>query len=337
MNISNETKIGALTSVAIVLLILGFNFLKGNSFSSKASHYYAVFDNIQGLANSNPVIINGKQIGTVVSTEGSRDMRKITVGININQPVDIPDNSVAVINPSVLGTTGLEIKLGTTQTFYKSGDTLPTQASAGMFDEAFQKVDPVLTQVKTTLATLDTLLRGFTKVLDASTQENIKGTMASLNKTMASLAASSASMQAMLNAQSGSIAKTMDNVSSFTGTLAKNNDKLTETMANLDKTSENFSRLDFQKSLTTVDSALNELKIAVKKMNSEDGTIGKLLNNASLYNNLNATSNKINLLLDDIRVHPKRYVSISVFGKKTKDEPLNVPTPDTLNAPYLQK
>jgi phospholipid/cholesterol/gamma-HCH transport system substrate-binding protein len=129
----------------------------------------------------------------------------------------------------------------------------------------------------------------------------------------------------------------MDNVSSFTGTLAKNNDKLTETMANLDKTSENFSRLDFQKSLTTVDSTLNELKIAVKKINSEDGTIGKLLNNAALYNNLTATSNKINLLLDDIRVHPKRYVSISVFGKKTKDAPLDVPTPDTLNAPYIHK
>ncbi len=337
MKISNETKVGALTSITIVLLILGFNFLKGNSFSSKAAHYSAVFGNIQGLANSNPVMINGKQVGTVVSTDGGRDMRRIVVGINITQAVDIPDNSVAVINPSILGTTGLEIKLGNSATFYKTGDTLTTQVSAGMFDEAFQKVDPVLTQVRITLGTLDTLLRGFNKVLDQSTQENIRGTMAGLNKTMASLAQSAASIQTMLNAQSGSIAKTMDNVSSFTGTLAKNNDKLSETMANLDKTSENFSRLDFQKSLTTVDSTLNELKLAVRKINSEDGTIGKLLNNASLYNNLNATSNKINLLLDDIRVHPKRYVSISVFGKSAKQDPLVVPTPDTLNAPYLHK
>ena len=335
MKISNETKIGALTSIAIVLLILGFNFLKGNSFGGKTIHYYAVFNNIQGLANSNPVVINGKQVGTIASTNGGRDMRRIIVTMNISQPLDIPDNSLAVINPSLLSTTALEIKLGSTSTFYKDGDTIATGASSGMFDEAFTKVDPVLSQVKITLGSLDSLLSAFNSVFNESTKDNIRTTMGNLNKITASLAVSAVSIQTMLNAESGSVAKTMDNVNTITGTLAKNKDKMEETITNLDKTTENFSKLDLQKTLTTVDSTLSELKEAVTKINSEDGSLGKLINNTSLYNNLNATSNKINLLLDDIRVHPKRYISISVFGKKDKDAPLTSPTPDTLNAPYI--
>jgi phospholipid/cholesterol/gamma-HCH transport system substrate-binding protein len=126
----------------------------------------------------------------------------------------------------------------------------------------------------------------------------------------------------------------MDNVSSFTGTLAKNNDKIGETINNLDKTTENFSKLDLQKTLTNLDGTLSQLKTAIT---TENGSLGKLMNNPSLYNNLNATSNKINLLLDDIRVHPKRYISFSVFGKKDKDAPLTSPTPDTVDAPYIHK
>jgi phospholipid/cholesterol/gamma-HCH transport system substrate-binding protein len=335
MNISNETKIGALTSVAIVLLILGFNFLKGKTFGGKTTQYYAVFSNIQGLANSNPVIINGKQVGTISGTDGGRDMRRIVVAMNMSQAVDIPANSVASINPSLVGTTSLEIKLGDSSAYYKDGDTLISVASGGgMFDEAFKKVDPVLKEVKGTVVALDSVLTALHSMLDVTTKNNIKGTMENLNKMTASLVVSSASLQSLLNAQTGAVAKTMDNLSSFTGTLAKNNNKLEETMTNLDKTTENFSKLDLQKTLTTIDGTLTGLKDAVGKINSEDGSLGKLINNASLYNNLNATSNKINLLLDDIRVHPKRYVSISVFGKKDKDEPLTVPTPDTVNAPY---
>ena len=331
MKISNETKIGALTSISIVLLILGFNFLKGKSFSGKTLHYYAIFDNIQGLANSNPVMINGKQVGTIGSTDGGRDMRKITVLMNMSQAVDIPDNSVAVIDPSVLGTTSLEIKLGTSNNFYKDGDTLFTKASAGMLDDALAKVDPVLSEAKVTLTSLDSLLVSVNSILSESTKENIRGTMNSLNKTTASLAVSAQSIESMLNTQTGAIAKTMDNVSSFTGALAKNNDKIGETISNLDKTTENFSKLDLQKTLTTLNGTLSQLKTVVT---TENGTLGKLMNNPSLYNNLNATSNKINLLLDDIRVHPKRYISFSVFGKKDKDAPLTSPTPDTVNAPY---
>lgn len=337
MKISNETKVGALTAIAITLLILGFNFLKGKNLTTKTMRFYAVFGNIQGLASSNAVVINGKQVGTIYSTEGSRDMRRIVVALTLNQAVDIPDNSIAVITPSLLGTTSVEIKLGTTNTFKKNGDTLLTMASAGMFDEAFQKVDPVLYQVKNAVKSLDSVLLTVNSVFDPSTKNNIKAVMENLNRTTATLALSSASLQTLLNTQTGALAKTLDNMSSFTGGLKNNNAKIDQTLTNLEATTAKFSKLELEKTLTSLDLTVTELKNTIGKVNSDNGTLGLLINDTRLYNNLTATSNKLNLLLDDFRVHPKRYVNISVFGRKDKAGPLSVPEPDTLNAPYLKR
>ena len=337
MKISNETKVGSLTAISIVLLILGFNFLKGKNLTAKTMRFYAVFGNIQGLASSNAVVINGKQVGTVYSTDGGQDMRRIIVAISMNQSVNIPDNSVAVISPSILGTTSVEIKLGSSNIYKQNGDTLATIASSGMFDEALQKVDPVLMQVKNAVISLDSVLSTVNSVFDANTKNNIRAVMENLNKTTATLAISSASLQTLLNTQTGTLAKTLDNVSSFTGGLKNNNAKIDQTLTNLEATTAKLSRLEIEKTLTSLDLTVTELKNTIGKVNSDKGTLGLLINDTKLYNNLNATSNKLNLLLDDVRTHPKRYVNISVFGKKDKSGPLLVPLPDTVNAPYLKQ
>ena len=337
MKMSNETKVGSLTAISIVLLILGFNFLKGRSLTAKTVRYYAVFENIQGLATSNAVVINGKQVGTVLSTDGGVDMRKITVVLTLNQAVNIRVNSLALINPSVLGTTSIEIKLGNSQVFKNEGDTLETIASKGMLDDAFQKVDPVLMQVKNTIRTLDSVLMTVNSVFDSNTKNNIKAVMANLSSTTASLAISSASLQSLLNTQTGAVAKTLENVSEITGTLKNNDKKIDQTLTNLETTTANFSKLNIEKTLLSIDATVNELKNTLGNVNSQKGSLGLLISDPKLYNNLSATSNKLNLLLDDIRVHPKRYINVSVFGKKDKSEPLLTPLADTINAPYTKQ
>ena len=334
MKISDETKVGSLTAISIVLLILGFNFLKGRDLTVKSMRFYAIFENIQGLASSNAVVINGKQVGTVYNTDGGKDMRKITVVLTINQSVEIPDNSIAVINPSVLGTTSIEIRLGNSQQFINDGDTLATIASKGMLDDAFQKVDPVLLQVKNAIKSLDSVLLTVNNVFDSKTKNNIRGVMENLNTTTASLAISSASLQAILNTQTGALSKTLENVSAFKGTLKNNDAKIDQTLTNLETTTAKFSKLDIEKTLTSINGTINELKNTIGKVNSDKGSLGLLISDPKLYNNLSATSNKLNLLLDDVRVHPKRYINISVFGKKDKNLPLTIPLPDTVNAPY---
>ena len=336
MNISNETKVGSLTAISIVLLILGFNFLKGRNLTVKSMRFYAVFENIEGLTSSNAVVINGKQVGTVYSTDGGEDMRKITVALTINQLINIPDNSIAVITPSVLGVTSMEIRLGNSKVYKKEGDTLASIASKGMLADAFQKVDPVLLEVSNMIRSLDTVLVTVNSVFDTNTKNNIKSVMANLNNTTASLAISSASLQAILNTQSGALAKTLNNVSDITGTLKNSDKKIDQTLTNLETTTSKLSKLDLEKTLTTINATISDLKNTIEKVNSDKGSIGLLINDPKLYNNLSATSNKLNLLLDDVRVHPKRYINVSVFGKKEKNKPLTAPLPDTINAPYTK-
>ena len=337
MKISNETKVGALTVIAVTLLVLGFNFLKGKSLFGKSRTLFAKYTNVQGLANSNPVMINGLEVGIVYSITTDKNMKQILVNMNITKDVNIPRNSIAVIKPNPLGTNSIDIRLGDTNSFIPNNDTIKTEPTIGIFNEVYQKIDPVLVNVKNAVKSLDSVMYNINSVVDPYAKNNIRATLENLNKMTASLALSSASLGAMLNLQTGVMAKTMNNLNSFTGNLASNNDTINRLMANLEKATYKFSQLDLAKTLTSLNATIGELKSTIGKLNTNNGTVGLLLNDTRLYNNLAATANKINLLLDDLRTNPKRYVSFSLFGKKNKEEALTVPLPDTLHAPYLRK
>lgn len=337
MKISNETKVGAIAIVAITFLILGFSFLKGKKFFTSNTTLVGLYGNVHGLANSNPITINGLQVGTVYSITTEKDMRSIAVAFNITKDINIPNNSIAVIKPNPLGITSVEIILGNSMQMLKNKDTILTEANAGIFNDVLKKVDPVLYEVKRAVGSLDTLLDNFNSMLDPNSKRNIAASMENLNKITTSLAYSSASLQSLLNAQTGSIAKTLDNMNAVTSNLAANNPKINNIVTNLDKTTTKFSQIDLKKTMDTLDVAVNNLKSIINNVNSNNGTLGKLMNDPALYNNLASTSNKLNLLLDDIRVNPKRYVSISLIGKKTTSTPLMVPLPDTVSSPYIIK
>ena len=337
MKISNETKIGALTAIAIVLLILGFNFLKGKSFFGKTHTLYAKYTNVQGLATSNPVMINGLQVGTVYSITTDKNMKEILVNMTMTKDVNLPVNSVAIIKPSLLQTVSIDIKLGNATTYIPKNGTIATEATAGIFNDVLSKIDPVLYQVTKAVNSIDSVLQSVNRILDPNAKNNISATLDNLNKTTANLIGASASLTILLNTQTGALAGTLNNLNSFTSNLDKNNSKITNLVGNLDKTATNLSQLDLQKTLTTLNGTIGDLKSTIGKLNSTSGTAGLLLNDTKLYNNLTATANKINLLIDDLKTNPKRYVNISVFGKKNTAPGLTVPLPDTVNAPYIKQ
>ncbi len=334
MKISNETKVGILVAVAIALLILGLNFLKGKKLFSNATTFYGLYQNIQGLQNSNPVLINGMQVGTVYKISPAKDMKTITVEMNITKDITIPSNSVAFIKSNPLGTSSVEITLGNASTFLKNKDTIPTVAHAGLFSEVLTKVDPLLLDVRKAITTIDTLTGNVNSVLDPSAKNNIASMLQNLNKISEALLTTTASLNILMNHQNGALAQTLKNANSITSNLAANNEKISSITSNLEKTTEKFAQLDIQKTYKTLDSAIANFKQALNQFNNPNGTFGKLMNDPTLYQNLASTGNKLNLLLDDIRLHPKRYINVSVFGKKQKNEPLLIPLPDTLNSPY---
>lgn len=330
MKISNETKVGALTAIAITLLILGFNFLKGKTLFKTGNFLYAKYTDTKGIMVSNAVFINGYQVGSVFEIENAdQNLSSIIVAIKLKDHYNIPVNSVATIKDNPLGTASIAIALGDAKQYLNSGDTVLTASSAGLLGDVMNKLGPVGDQIKTTVHSLDSVLKNINSIFDPNTKNNLQQVIANINKTTASLVVSSASLQAMMNQQNGAITQSMNNVASFTKNLADNNDKVTKMLVNVEKTTDNFSKADLSGTVDKLKTTITNLNSILEKAGSKEGSLGKLMNDKALYDNLTNTVRSANILMDDLRVHPKRYVSLSVFGKKDKSGPLQAPLTDS--------
>jgi phospholipid/cholesterol/gamma-HCH transport system substrate-binding protein len=322
--ISNETKIGVLAVVALAALILGFNFLKGSSLFEKKKKIYAVFDNVEGLDVSNVVQVSGLTIGTVTGiNESDKDLSQgIVVAISLNKDVHIPKNSVGSINAGLLNAATIIIDKGSDNQFLGDGDTLATKRKSNLLSQVETSVNPVIIQLAGTLTSLDSLIEVIGTMFDPKLKNNFSA-------IIANLAGSSAQLQTLLNAQTGSLAQSLKNMNEFTANLDKNNDHITQTLENFDKTSANLASARIPEAVEGLRSTMTDLKAAIGKVNSTNGSLGLLLNDKHLYQNLESTTRSLNTLLDDLRIHPKRYVNITVFGKKDKSGPLTAPVSDS--------
>ena len=330
MKITNETKVGALSAIAITLLILGFNFLKGKSIFKSGSFLYAKYADTKGLMISNPVVINGLQVGSVYELEEQdKNIDTIIVSIKLNRELNIPVNSLATVGNNPLTSSIITIELGDSKTFLKHDDTLLTSNMPGMLGNLTQRITPLVDRVTATVESLDSVLKNVNTIFDPYTKHNMQEVVANANKTMAYLVSSSASLNALLNNQTGVLSKSLNNVNSFTQTLARNNDKVDHMMANIETATTNFSKADIDGTINQLRGTVEKLNAAVEKIDSKDGSLGLLLNDKQLYNNLENTTRSLNILMDDIRINPKRYVSISIFGGKSKGQPLTSPLPVT--------
>jgi phospholipid/cholesterol/gamma-HCH transport system substrate-binding protein len=335
MKINNETKVGALTALAITLLILGFNFLKGKSLFKTGSFVYAKVKQTKGLMVSNPVYIHGLQVGSVYELEeANKNIDTIIIAIKLTKDVNIPNNSFASIKENPLGSSSMDIEVGDSRQYLKNHDTLPTLDNPGVLGEVKTKLLPVVDQVKVTIQTLDSVLRNVNTIFDPYTKNNMRDVVANVNRITASLIVSAASLQSLMNEQSGTLSKSMSNLNSFTKNLAGNNDKISATMANLETSTRNLSNADIDGTIGQLRVTVERLNTAVSKIDSKEGSVGRLLNDNQLYDNLAKTTRSLNTLMDDIRVNPKRYVSISIFGGKSKGQYLTspLPVPDSTNA-----
>jgi phospholipid/cholesterol/gamma-HCH transport system substrate-binding protein len=327
MKITNETKIGALTVIAVVFLILGFNFLKGKSVLKTGFFLYAKYTDLKKLASSNAVYANGFQVGTVYSTESDLSLENLIVEIKLNSDYKIPVNSKASIETNPLGSPVLNIQLGSSTTYLKSGDTLLSSENTGLLGTLSNKLGPMSDQLTATLVTLDSLMRNFNSLLDTSTKGNFRSVIANLNDATTRIAASSVSLQQLLNTQSGALAQSLVHFNEFAGNLAKNNQKIDSTLTYLQTTTRNLSQADVDGLINGFKRSADSLSAIINKINSTDGSMGALINDKALYNNLNNTVRSLNVLIDDLRAHPKRYVNISVFGRKDKGDYLTTPLP----------
>ncbi len=324
--VSNEVKVGALTAIAITLLILGFNFLKGNNPLKGSTHLYAVFEKIEGLAASNPVIMNGLTIGTVYKTTPTDEfLNSILVTIQLNEDIKIPTNSRAIIKGNLLSTAVIEISKGDANVYLSDGDTLQTDESSGFMATVLEQLGPTQKSLNIALTQMDTLLMGANNVLDVNAQTDLRQVIGNLSLITRELAQTSAMLNKMMRQQNNAITTTMANLEATSKQIKEGTENLPAISKNLETTTKNFSELELKATLASLNSTMAQVNTVLNKANSTDGSLGALMNDRKLYDNLASSVNSLNLLMQDLRLNPKRYVNISVFGKKDKGTPLMRP------------
>ncbi|MEN9512792.1 MAG: hypothetical protein RJB16_552, partial [Bacteroidota bacterium] len=292
---------------------------------------YAKYHDTKGLIVSNPVYVNGYQVGTVFEIENSNaQLSDISVAIKMNDNYQIPTNSIATIQENPLGTNSIYISLGKATTYLKNGDTVKTAPATSLLGDFMNTLSPMGEQFKKTIDELRKVLVNVNTVMDDQNKANFKELISNLTKTSDNLNKSMASIEQMVDQKGGSIAQTADNINGFTKNLAENNKKITNIINNLDSTSQAIKDANLNQTIKEIQSALAGINLTLQKLNTGNGTAAKIMNDPSVYTELKNTINSVNTLVDDIKVHPKRYINISVFGKKDKTTPLSKPIADTV-------
>jgi phospholipid/cholesterol/gamma-HCH transport system substrate-binding protein len=298
LKISKEVKTGILAIFAILLFIYGYSFLKGSDLFSKERTFYVSYDNVAGLTLSAPVTINGYVIGQVKKIEFENEKGGLLVTFKLNKEFEFSKNSIVrIYSTSVLGGNALAIIPEIDKNnIAESGDILKGEIEKGMLESITSGFEPLENRIYKTLSGLDTLLNNFNSVLNEDTKNNLKEAIASLNKTMNSFEGTSSNLNSLLS--DTYLETTTENLASF---------------------SDSLSQVDVKAMATNLEATLESFDAIMKKIDNGEGSIGKLVNDENLYNNLEAASKELEELLRDLKENPKRYVHVSVFGKKAKE------------------
>ena len=324
MKVSNETKIGALTVIAITLLILGFNFLKGKNLIEKKATIYIAFEKVNGLNMADMIKINGLKVGGVEDMqETDANLSGIVVAFHLTRAINIPNDSYAQVITNPLGSSFIELVLGKSTTFVKDGDTLKSVQTKGLVQDLQDKLEPTIENLNKTLSSLEETVKRVGNVFDEEAKQNI-------GKTLKELALATDQINSMLAPGKGSIAKSVENIAGISGNLKNNNDSITMIIGNLTKVSRDISNSEIGNTIKQLENASVNLNQILNGIKEGKGSLGMLTKDEALYKNLTSTSNSLNILLQDLRLHPKRYVQVSVFGKKEKTSPLMQALPDSM-------
>lgn len=313
MKISNEAKIGALTVIAIALLVIGFNLLKGRNLLSHTKTLYAFYSNVNGLAPANPVRVNGLQIGSVSDLSVTdQNAGRIRVKLSIQPGINIPQNSVAsIVSSDVLGAKSVVISFGNANVYLQNNDTIQSGPASSLTSDLLGDLKPLSGKIQDALTSLDTVLNDLHTSLDNQTRNNLKSSISELNTTMKNFTKVSARLDSVVN-----------NVNDITLNLKNNKDTINHILGNTQRFTASLASADIKGTVQDLHKSIDQLNELMTKVNSGQGSLGLLVNNKKLYNNLQAVSYNLNLLTEDLRLNPQRYIHFSVFGKKNKVQPL---------------
>ncbi|MBO3272993.1 MlaD family protein [Hymenobacter defluvii] len=302
---SKEIKVALLGIVAIAILFIGFNFLKGSNLLSSDRTYYAKYDNVDGLAVGNPVVLNGIKVGQVKQMELlPSEHNRVKVALELAKDVVVGDSTTASLSGSLLGSKTITLFLGKNSKVYDGGEELRSYTVASITDAFQAKALPVLGTVDSTLIKVNSFLS--------------KDARLSLQQTLQNAEGSSEAFKNLLLMNQRNINQITTNMARLTHDLAVTSQKFDKIAANFNQLSDSLKQAPIGPTMRKLNATMTEAQTAMTTLNqglaNQEGSLNKLMNDDSLYNNLNATAASTNSLLTDFQANPKRYVHFSVFG-----------------------
>ena len=316
MKIANETKVGILAAFSIAVLIIGYNFLKGNSIFSSETVLYARYARVDGLAVSKPVLINGFQIGRVDKLV-LQPNGEIVATLKIKGKYDIPKNSIARLEGTdLLGSKAIVMALGTGKDYALDGDTL----NANVAQNLMEAVEPVQKKAQLIIGKMDSILTSVNTILNPDFQNNVNKSFNSIAATLASLEGTSKKVDGLVGTEGKRISAILANAESISANLKNNNAKINAILNNINTITDQVAAANFKQTIDNANKAVADLQGIVTKVNDGKGTLGLLVNDTKMYDNLNSASKNLDNLIIDLKENPKRYVHFSVFGGGSKDK-----------------
>lgn len=312
MKIANETKVGILAVVAIAILIIGYSFLRGNDVFSRDITLYATYDRVDGLTESKPILVNGYQIGRVSKMELQSD-GQIRTEFKVKRDYAIPANTVArLTSTDLLGGKAIVFELGDSPEYAKSGDRL----TADIQKNIMEQVEPIQKKAQDIAAVLDSVLSSINNTINKDFQQDFNRSINSIANSLQNLEGITQQLDGLVVSERNRISRIVGNVESITANLKNNNERIGHVLANLDSITDQVAKADFAQTIVSANKAMADFQSITDRINQGQGSIGMLLKDEELYNNLNQASQNLEELIADMKARPGRYVHFSVFGRK---------------------
>lgn len=325
MKISKEFKIGIVVTAAIGFFIWGFNFLKGSNLFSRKYVLYAVYPKIDGLIEANPLLVNGFKVGQINKISLIKDNKGaygVLVKFLLSEDVQIPKHSIAkAVSSDLLGSKAVEIIYSNEAEFVKSGDTLVAETEEGLKTAVSKQLQPLQKKIEGLLSSVDSVMTIVEVVLNDKTRDNLSKSFESIKKAIQSLEQTAYKLDDLVASEKAKISSILSKLNSLAAMLEQNTGKIDNIIGNFSNLSDSLAKSELKSAINEADKTLVELNKLVAQINSGQGTLGKLVKNDSLYNNLNKASDDLDKLMKDLRINPERYIHFSVFGRKDKNKP----------------
>ena len=306
---SKSIKVGIISLITIFLIYFGMNFLKGINVLNNGKILHAYYEDVAGLTEGNAITIKGYKIGTITEIKFDNDRdNQLKVDLNIQNDIGIPKNSVAkIVSLDLMGTKGISLILGDSKEFVSIGDELMSSIESSLQEEVNAQILPLKMKTEELIGSIDSVMTVITSVLNKDARESLSKSLISLDQTFSTLSETMKVIDKMVNENKENVNVTLTNFASISENLNHSNEEIKNILYNFSSISDSLVKADILSTVNKIDKIINTI-------NNEEGSLGKLVKNKSIYENLEAATRELEELIKDIKLNPERYVNFSIIS-----------------------